>query len=107
MNGIHVRNYRASGAFYQFRHHNPCKLTAIEALEPARGALKPVRRRHVVHEHPVEVQRARGFINARCKQFAVLGLSATVAADVEVVARFGGNETKVFGLSLGALARAA
>ncbi len=76
-------------------------------FQPYRCTGEPVGRLDVVHEKPVDVLQGRLFVEVGGEQIGVAGMSAAVAADVEVPAFFGRDQAEILALRLGTLADAA
>src|SRR6476646_10186291 len=79
---------------------------SVEALQPRRRALQPVRRTDIEHQEPIAVADQRFGVEIAREQLRMPRLEAAVAADVEVPALLGRDDPEVLALRLRALTRA-
>src|ERR1700685_4342583 len=80
--------------------------SALHLVEPDAGAREPIGRPDVEHEEAVEVADGGSLVDVVHEEIGVTWIGASVAADVNVPAPLGGNESNVFALSLRAFADA-
>ena len=79
----------------------------FQAVEPDAGSHQPVGRADVVHQKAIDVANRGLFVEVGGQEVGMPGLGPAVAAHIQIVPLFGGDQAEVFALGLGTFADAA